>query len=326
MTDENQFSDGEDGQRHTRYLRIRALNRAWPPLTYLPRWRAGFRSETDDLTPSAIPLEEVVIHEAGPQELSRRPEQHRAFLELPSEIRTQIYSYLVPGVQPTRVDRAFRQTCRQINHELEHESRKAFTHEMTSLQQLAVDSHQYVTLFYSAEKYHVDMILQLPQPYFPPNLPPLLPQTRTIMDAVALSFVTLFPPNTRSIAVTMQPHPQGSTASFERYFDGTWACDAMEGKIDLRKLSILSGDPVVLVPEAGLAGFRQRFNWINILGVSFEYDRGFQRVPSVVIDSRQQCHALIRTSLRLLGCRLEPRDLIVSILGASEEAAAVGVE
>jgi hypothetical protein len=332
MTTKSQSDNSDDAQRHkkqgvllalastfivlstllhgyivVRYLRFRARVRVQASLVSLPRWGAEVQPELNDSAQSVIPLEEVVVHQTLSQQPASPPEQHRAFLlELPAELRIMIWSYFVPGVQSAWVSRNLRQTCRQINHEVEYEARQAFTHKINYLQMIASESSPYLKISFLPRTYHVEMVLQLP------NLPPLQ-HTTTIIDAVALTFVKEFPLNTRSVKITLQPHPHGSPANFERYFDAVWgtfyaylgrtASDAMEGKTDLQRLTVASGAPASLVPVLRCRGFRWRLNWLSLLGVVLQYDRDFQCTSAVALDPRQRCINLIGMILRIFYSR-----------------------
>lgn len=174
---------------------------------------------------------------------------------------------------------------------------------MISLQALASDSHRFLTIFYSAETYHVEMVLQLPQPYFPPSLPPPIAQTRTAVDAVALTFVELLPLNTRSVTITMQPHLQGSPSNFERYFDGIWSTlweylernssDAMKDIRDLRRIIIMTGSPVFMVPEVRFSGFSLMLSRFEMAGICLGYDTAFKCQLKPVLAGHLRCRMLL---------------------------------
>lgn len=177
-------------------------------LTSLPLQRPTRHSAIHNHTASVISLQEIAVHLTSPQPISQSAGGCYAFLRLPPEIRTHIYSHLLPTTEPRSISRAIRRTCRQINHKVEHEVRKAFVRKMIHLQQLASGGCQrFATIFYSAERYHVEVVLQLPQVYFSSPANPSSPQARTIVDKVLLSFVELLPLNARSITVTLQPRP-----------------------------------------------------------------------------------------------------------------------
>jgi hypothetical protein len=66
---------------------------------------------------------------------ARRKEQGKSnFLQLPPELRLQVYSYL-----PLPASHSLRQTSRQINHEIEYEQRKEFERHLGKIQTQLVD-------------------------------------------------------------------------------------------------------------------------------------------------------------------------------------------
>lgn len=218
------------------------------------------------------------------------------------------------------MSRAFRQTCRQIDREVEHEARKSFTRELTSLQRLLADENQLVTVFFSAATYHVEIVLQPPQTFFAQNLPPPVQQAQTLIDALASSCVGVCPSNTRSVTITLQPHPKASLSSLSRYFDATWSTledlfnrtfgDTKEGKTDLRRITILAGSSAHMVPQIDFGVFRRMLVRIAILGVSYRCDQDFQSVPSFVLDSRQNYANLAVRLLKSLSRHVEPKTFM----------------
>lgn len=291
-----------------RYLRFRARVRTQSTATSLPWRRVEIAPQVEDLTQATAPLHEVTVHRVDGTETAQN-QQHCILLQLPAEIRTQIYSYLLLDTTSTSTSRAFRQTCRQMNDEVKYEVRKAFISKMTRLQQLYSNEHPYCNLAYSAKTYDVEIALRLPKHYFPPLLHPPLSQTTTVIDAIALSLVELLPKSTRSITLTIQPHPHGTISTFERYFDNVWTAldncfkrairDAKEGKTDLQALSIFSGDPIALVPEVEYFGFTSKLHSIVVPGVRFTYDRTFHFRMRIVLDPRQ---GYLLLKMRMLEC------------------------
>jgi hypothetical protein len=321
MAHETQLGDVEDAQSHEkrrvwtalasallvlstfflvyvtlRYLRFRSRVRTQSTTTSLPWRRAEVVPQVEGPTQATVPLHEVTVHRIDGTEAAQN-QQHCMLLQLPAEIRTQIYSYLLPDTAPTSTSRAFRQTCRQINDEVEYEVRKAFISKMTRLQQLYSDYYFYCNLACSTKTYNVEIALRLPEHYYSPVLPPPFSQTTTVIDAIALSLIELLPKSTRFITLTIQPHPHGTISTFERYFDNAWTAlddcfkrairDAKEGKTDLQTLSIFSRDPIALVPEVGCFGFTSKLRSIIVPGVRFTYDRNFRFRMRVVLDPQQ---------------------------------------
>lgn len=169
------------------WLQTRARSRTQCSQGFLPRWRTEVLPEIDAPTQAAIPLQEIVVHQAGPPERPAQPEQHCALLNLPAELRVQIYSYLLPNAQLPSVSRTLRQVCRQIDREVKHEARKAFTRQLNSLQKRLEDEPQLGTVFYSITTYHVEIVLQPPQAYSAQGFRLPVQHAQTLIDALALS-------------------------------------------------------------------------------------------------------------------------------------------
>lgn len=82
-------------------------------------------------------------------------------LRLPPELRLNVYSHLLPSDQHLSVSRALRQTCRQINHEVEHEQRKDFERQIKALKLTEEYLYKDLALCCDSDTYHVDISLSV---------------------------------------------------------------------------------------------------------------------------------------------------------------------
>lgn len=185
----------------------------------------------------------------------------------------------------------------------------------TSATQVTPDVPELVSIFYREENYHVEMVLHLPQPYFPPPVPQPAPHAKTVVDAVALAFMEMLPLSTRSVTITMQPHFQGSLASCESYFDGVWSTlldyferesdGASKGTTDLRRITILTGIPYCMVPEVRFGGFSLMLSSFEIDGICLSYDSAFRCQLNSVVASHLRFRNLRFKILGRLNRRLK---------------------
>lgn len=274
------------------------------PATYQP----GYPADAS----ITIPLQAISIR--TPMDVSQRHRNHRPFLSLPPEIRTQIYSFLLPSSQPASVARALRGTCHQINREVKYEVQTDFSRTMTFLQHRTSCDNQWVILTQSPEHFRVNVVLQTPHIYSAPSIAPL-PHTTTIVDALALSLAQQLPTSTRSMTITLQPHADGSVSCFERYLNAVWTTlfrylgrlqtDISLGGNDLRQITVLCGGPIVMLVEARYGRISYKFWSIDVVGVTFKYHSTRGCYAVLILREGQRCRKLIQTMFDLMRRRAQ---------------------
>ncbi|KAJ8118142.1 hypothetical protein OPT61_g820 [Boeremia exigua] len=287
-------------------------------LTPLPRQQDEGQVGDDTTSSSAIPLQEIAIHSSSRQSTSQQARYLSTFLELPTEIRMQIYSYLLPDNEPTAVSRALRGTCHKVNHEVKDEVRRTFERHMSLLQRFASEGTPFVTFSYSTETYHVDILFELPSVPLQQSLSPFvspfgLDRIPIAMDMVLLQFVVQLPRDTRSLTVTLKPHEQQqSNQVFETYMNDFWtvlyentvedlkANCISDGTIDLRRITVLCARPVTMALQVRYRQFHCILNWINVTGITFWSAQVNRLQSDVVLDSSQWHSKIVHAVLRRL--------------------------
>jgi hypothetical protein len=207
-------------------------------------------------------------------------------LRLPPELRLEVYSHLLPSNEPLSVSRSLRQTCRQINCELEYEMRKEFERQIDALQKTC----EHFILRCDSSKYHVDVVHSFFRMHDHEQwwghlytLKGLWPDYNGIVSP----FLDSLPTPTRSVGVTIELPPItsnliGSPCSLflhfkyelNDYFRRMWD-SARAGEAQLRSFSVVLERPAIMFPELHLPHdyFIWKPKWMKLAGIAAEYDK-----------------------------------------------------
>lgn len=204
---------------------------------------------------------------------------HRPFIpNMPFEIRLCIYSYLLPDCNPVSTSRALRATCKQLDDEVRHEARKAFVRTMISVQESCFNS---TVKFFCASRFHVELVVLLPLDFQHITTPQPRPLAVSPFERALLTLLQALPTNTRSLTLTLQPHPDASTRTFREYLFETWTL--MEfylaqntdyiraGHTDLSAIKVRAGAPITLSPVIWYE--RHMWSWTVRLTWTFTWSR-----------------------------------------------------
>jgi hypothetical protein len=239
-------------------------------------------------------------------------------LRLPPELRLEVNSHLLPSKQPSSVSRSLRQTCRQINCELEYEMRKEFERQIDAPQKEC----EHFILRCDSSKYHVDVVHEFFRMHDHEQWWGHVNTMRGLWPdyngSLILSFLDGLPTTTRSVGVTIELppitpnlHPANLFVEFKAelnlYFRRMWD-SARAGEAQLRSFSVVLERPIFVYPELHLPypyfqGIPHHYGiwklkWMKLAGIAAEYDKVEPgRVRSVYLLQKDQQFLLLKQAV-----------------------------
>ena len=194
----------------------------------------------------------------------------------------------MPSNQPLSVSRALRQTCRQINHEVEHEQRKDFERQIKVLK--LTEDHKGHTLSYNSDIYHVDISISAAGSCSPTEWKDYCTALTSGAHVLrsggyATPLYRLLSLNTRSITVTLDISAETPSKvldiMFQYYLDRTRehfestpiATKVRAGESQLYGFMLQYKRPVVMVPVFHYGWFTWEPRWIKFAGQFGRYEK-----------------------------------------------------
>lgn len=248
--------------------------------------------------------------------------ENSPFLSLPAELRTEVYSYLLPGVERTEVSQALRRTCRQINDEVQYEIRQKFERQWSKFQEFVAQGTDMISVYEAPapDIYHVHFDLGFIRLYDnPPTANDKYRRTKYIKGLLS-RYIKQLPVSTKSVILTLEMSHPADPLEIQRYF-----CDVGQiglqflprakkryeaGELSLREIIVLVNAPVVFGMTVYRGDSELWFPGVNIQGAGYWYDKRDLFQVGWVFADNQRCKHLANEAMAVLercGVRLHFR-------------------
>lgn len=204
------------------------------------------------------------------------------FLQLPPELRLQIYSHLSLSASQT-----FRQTCGQINREIEHERRRDFERHMIRIQKGHGDRINF-TPAYPIKPFEVNLILRIAAGSG---------QVSHWDESRIEHLLENLPATARFIHIALEPGPGVSDAAIKHCFDLTYEAlfyhlyfmesTRKAGDMHLRSFRVVcTGNKGSSMPD-WIYNPDWMLPWHKVVGINSGFDKAGYWQTTIVLDGCQ---------------------------------------